>query len=88
MPNCFVRPAEAKKAADEAKMRFAHIDGDHLTVLNVYHAFKQSITFFSGYKFYKYQFAFLKQFKIAQSTAMPLFLLHLFLKVSTNSFTY
>ncbi|XP_055385767.1 ATP-dependent RNA helicase DHX15 homolog [Condylostylus longicornis] len=39
---CFVRPNEAKKAADEAKMRFAHIDGDHLTLLNVYHAFKQS----------------------------------------------
>ena len=30
-----------KKAADDAKMRFAHIDGDHLTLLNVYHAFKQ-----------------------------------------------
>lgn len=42
VPQCFVRPAEAKKAADEAKMRFAHIDGDHLTLLNVYHAFKQS----------------------------------------------
>jgi pre-mRNA-splicing factor ATP-dependent RNA helicase DHX15/PRP43 len=37
-----VRPTEAKKAADEAKTRFAHIDGDHLTMLNVYHAFKQS----------------------------------------------
>ena len=42
VPQCFVRPMEAKKAADEAKMRFAHIDGDHLTLLNVYHAFKQS----------------------------------------------
>ncbi|VDI33480.1 putative pre-mRNA-splicing factor ATP-dependent RNA helicase PRP1 [Mytilus galloprovincialis] len=42
VPQCFVRPTEAKKAADEAKMRFAHIDGDHLTLLNVYHAFKQS----------------------------------------------
>lgn len=31
-----------KKQADESKMRFAHIDGDHLTLLNVYHAFKQS----------------------------------------------
>jgi len=39
---CFVRPNEAKKAADDAKMRFAHIDGDHLTLLNVYHAFKQN----------------------------------------------
>lgn len=42
VPQIFVRPAEAKKAADEAKMSFAHIDGDHLTMLNVYHAFKQS----------------------------------------------
>merc|ERR1712226_1478802 len=42
VPQCFMRPNEAKKAADEAKMRFAHIDGDHLTLLNVYHAFKQN----------------------------------------------
>lgn len=42
VPQCFIRPNEAKKAADDAKMRFAHIDGDHLTLLNVYHAFKQS----------------------------------------------
>ncbi|KAH7979486.1 hypothetical protein HPB49_009554 [Dermacentor silvarum] len=42
VPQCFVRPNEAKKAADESKMRFAHIDGDHLTLLNVYHAFKQN----------------------------------------------
>lgn len=42
VPQCFVRPNEVKKQADEAKMRFAHIDGDHLTLLNVYHAFKQS----------------------------------------------
>ncbi|XP_045540887.1 putative pre-mRNA-splicing factor ATP-dependent RNA helicase PRP1 [Papilio machaon] len=43
VPQCFVRPNEARKAADEAKMRFAHIDGDHLTLLNVYHAFKQNM---------------------------------------------
>jgi len=42
VPQCFVRPPDSKKFADEAKMRFAHIDGDHLTLLNVYHAFKQS----------------------------------------------
>jgi len=42
VPNCFVRPREAQKAADEAKSRFAHIDGDHLTLLNVYHAYKQN----------------------------------------------
>lgn len=41
VPNVFVRPREAAKAADEAKARFAHIDGDHLTLLNVYHAYKQ-----------------------------------------------
>ncbi|XP_074598255.1 DEAH-box helicase 15 isoform X2 [Brevipalpus obovatus] len=41
VPQCFVRPNDLKKAADDAKMRFAHIDGDHLTLLNVYHAFKQ-----------------------------------------------
>ncbi|KAM7502545.1 hypothetical protein LguiB_001449 [Lonicera macranthoides] len=42
IPNCFVRPREAQKAADEAKARFGHIDGDHLTLLNVYHAYKQN----------------------------------------------
>ncbi|VDL61292.1 unnamed protein product [Hymenolepis diminuta] len=42
VPQCFVRPPDAKKAADEAKNRFAHVDGDHLTLLNVYHAFKQN----------------------------------------------
>ena len=42
VPQIFIRPNEAKKQADEAKMRFAHIDGDHLTLLNAYHAYKQS----------------------------------------------
>ncbi|KJE97776.1 pre-mRNA-splicing factor ATP-dependent RNA helicase, variant [Capsaspora owczarzaki ATCC 30864] len=42
VPNVFVRPRDAKKAADEAKMRFAHIDGDHLTLLNVFHAYKRA----------------------------------------------
>ncbi|XP_061769516.1 putative pre-mRNA-splicing factor ATP-dependent RNA helicase PRP1 isoform X1 [Nerophis ophidion] len=42
VPQCFIRPTEAKRASDEAKMRFAHADGDHLTLLNVYHAFKQN----------------------------------------------
>mmetsp|Transcript_10387 Transcript_10387/g.18073 ORF Transcript_10387/g.18073 Transcript_10387/m.18073 type:complete len:703 (-) Transcript_10387:436-2544(-) len=39
-PNVFMRPRDAAKAADEAKAKFTHIDGDHLTLLNVYHAFK------------------------------------------------
>jgi len=42
VPNVFVRPADARKQADEAKARFAHIDGDHLSLLNVYHAYKQN----------------------------------------------
>ena len=42
VPQIFMRPNEAKKQADDAKMRFAHIDGDHLSLLNVYHAYKQS----------------------------------------------
>jgi pre-mRNA-splicing factor ATP-dependent RNA helicase DHX15/PRP43 len=42
VPQVFMRPREAQKAADEAKARFAHIDGDHLTLLNVYHAWKQA----------------------------------------------
>jgi len=37
----FQRPAFARSEADAAKKRFAHVDGDHLTLLNVYHAFKQ-----------------------------------------------
>jgi len=46
VPQCFVRPNESKKAADDAKMKFAHIDGDHLTLLNVYHSFKQRKYFY------------------------------------------
>ncbi|KAL7112476.1 hypothetical protein ACP275_04G005300 [Erythranthe tilingii] len=42
VPNCFIRPRDAQKAADEAKARFGHVDGDHLTLLNVYHAYKQN----------------------------------------------
>lgn len=40
VPQIFVRPAPARKRADEMKGFFAHPDGDHLTLLNVYHAFK------------------------------------------------
>ncbi|GME32846.1 Helicase [Neofusicoccum parvum] len=40
VPQIFVRPASARKRADEMKDLFAHPDGDHLTILNVYHAFK------------------------------------------------
>ncbi|KAI1918778.1 DEAH-box ATP-dependent RNA helicase prp43 [Ophidiomyces ophidiicola] len=40
VPQIFVRPAAQRKRADEMKSLFAHPDGDHLTLLNVYHAFK------------------------------------------------
>lgn len=42
VPSVFVRPASQRKRADEMKNLFAHPDGDHLTLLNVYHAFKSS----------------------------------------------
>ncbi len=38
--NVFLRPNNDRKAADEAKEQFAHEDGDHLALLNVYNAFK------------------------------------------------
>lgn len=40
VPNVFVRPNNARKEADQAKAQFVHPDGDHLTLLNVYHAYK------------------------------------------------
>jgi pre-mRNA-splicing factor ATP-dependent RNA helicase DHX15/PRP43 len=40
VPQIFVRPPQARKKADDMKACFAHPDGDHLTMLNVYHAFK------------------------------------------------
>ena len=40
VPVVFVRPNNQRQQADEAKAQFSHPDGDHLTLLNVYHAFK------------------------------------------------
>ena len=40
VPQIFVRPNNNRKRADEMKALFAHQDGDQLTMLNVYHAFK------------------------------------------------
>ncbi|KAG5179964.1 P-loop containing nucleoside triphosphate hydrolase protein [Tribonema minus] len=42
VPQVFMRPKEAAKEADAAKAQFAHMDGDHLTFLNAYHAYKQN----------------------------------------------
>ena len=41
-PNIFMRPKAAARAADEAKARFSHVDGDHLTMLNAYYAWKSN----------------------------------------------
>ena len=43
VPQIFVRPAASRKRADEMKALFSHPDGDHLTMLNVYHAFKGDV---------------------------------------------
>ena len=40
VPNPFMRPRDVAKQADEAKAQFAHVDGDHLTLLNAYNAWK------------------------------------------------
>lgn len=40
VPSVFIRPSKDKKRADDAKNIFAHPDGDHITLLNVYHGFK------------------------------------------------
>lgn len=41
IPQVFMRPKDASRAADDAKAKFEHADGDHLTLLNAYHAYKQ-----------------------------------------------
>jgi len=43
VPQLFVRPPNNRQRADEMKKLFAHEDGDHLTMLNVYHAFKGEV---------------------------------------------
>ncbi len=40
VPVIFLRPKDQMKAADEAKAKFSHPDGDHLTFLNCYYAYK------------------------------------------------
>lgn len=48
VPSVFVRPPNNKKKADEMKSLFAHSDGDHLTLLNVYHAFQSEEAYEKG----------------------------------------
>lgn len=44
VPQVFTRPANNRKRADEMKEHFKHMEGDHLTLLNAYHAFKSEMT--------------------------------------------
>ncbi|MES1916700.1 MAG: hypothetical protein MHM6MM_008497 [Cercozoa sp. M6MM] len=41
VPQCFHRPEHRKDDADAAHAQFAHDDGDHLTLLQVYQAYEQ-----------------------------------------------
>jgi pre-mRNA-splicing factor ATP-dependent RNA helicase DHX15/PRP43 len=52
VPSVFIRPASKRNQADEMKKQFAHPEGDHLTLLNVYHAFKAG-TFLSIHRLIK-----------------------------------
>jgi pre-mRNA-splicing factor ATP-dependent RNA helicase DHX15/PRP43 len=42
VPNPFIRPNNDRKNADAAKAQFDHDDGDHLTLLNAYNAYKEN----------------------------------------------
>jgi len=42
VPPVFQRPPDKKHKADHAHEQFHHVEGDHLTLLNVYHAFKHN----------------------------------------------
>ncbi|KAJ3343657.1 hypothetical protein HDU91_000350 [Kappamyces sp. JEL0680] len=42
VPNPFLRPNNDRKNADAAKAQFEHEDGDHLTLLNAYQAYKEN----------------------------------------------
>ena len=38
-PPLFIRPKDKARDADALKMKFAHLDGDHMTLLNTYEAY-------------------------------------------------
>ncbi|KAK4049570.1 DEAH-box ATP-dependent RNA helicase prp43 [Microbotryomycetes sp. JL201] len=40
VPNPYLRPNSQRREADEAKAQFAHPHGDHLSLLNLYHAYR------------------------------------------------
>eukprot|EP00427_Karlodinium_veneficum_P003029 CAMPEP_0169167538 /NCGR_PEP_ID=MMETSP1015-20121227/60528_1 /TAXON_ID=342587 /ORGANISM="Karlodinium micrum, Strain CCMP2283" /LENGTH=746 /DNA_ID=CAMNT_0009240261 /DNA_START=56 /DNA_END=2292 /DNA_ORIENTATION=- len=43
IPSVFTRPDRSDTGVTQARNRFAHLDGDHLTLLNVFHAYKQNV---------------------------------------------
>eukprot|EP01055_Gregarina_sp_Pseudo9_P000940 Gregarina_sp_Pseudo_9__939@NODE_15_length_6304_cov_17_343815_g13_i0_p2_GENE_NODE_15_length_6304_cov_17_343815_g13_i0NODE_15_length_6304_cov_17_343815_g13_i0_p2_ORF_typecomplete_len743_score187_38Flavi_DEAD/PF07652_14/1_8e31HA2/PF04408_23/4_7e30OB_NTP_bind/PF07717_16/5e19DEAD/PF00270_29/1_1e16Helicase_C/PF00271_31/3_9e13AAA_22/PF13401_6/2_9e11AAA_19/PF13245_6/6_8e10ResIII/PF04851_15/4e07SRP54/PF00448_22/4_4e07Herpes_ori_bp/PF02399_15/5_7e06TniB/PF05621_11/0_00028AAA_30/PF13604_6/0_00025ATPase/PF0 len=43
VPNVFIRPKDQAQEADEAKAQFAHPEGDHLTLVNAFRAFKEAV---------------------------------------------
>ena len=47
VPNVFLRPREAARAADEAKAKFIHIDGEHFA--GTLHAVLQTAAKISGW---------------------------------------
>ena len=42
VPNVFIRPRDSQSESDAAKAKFAHKDGDHLTLLNVFNQYKNN----------------------------------------------
>ena len=41
VPSIFIRPRDQAEIADREKSKFAHPDGDHITMVNVFNTFKQ-----------------------------------------------
>jgi len=43
VPQIFLRPKDQSRNADEAKAQFAHMDGDHLSLLNAFHGYTRAL---------------------------------------------
>ena len=72
VPQVFVRPASQRKRADEMKNLFAHPDGDHLTLLNVYHAFKGAEAQENPKQWCHYHFLSLRSLQSADNVRLQL----------------
>lgn len=40
VPNVFIRPYDRQKYADSIKKKYSHPDSDHISLINIYKAFK------------------------------------------------